>query len=401
MRSCLFHRSQNTAEMYSHSESFKSGSFARIVAARSLILFLTVSIGAAMQGCASSGTGQAQVEASGQDPAASVSPAAQAALPREHADSQGVSQPLAKMKKEREVKALNQKIAMESFTTGIENTDAAPDRESYTVGPGDVLEIAVFQVEELNRKVRVTGDGYIMIPLLGGVHVEGKTTTEIEAILTRDLGATYLQNPQISVFIDEFKSHQVAVVGAVNEPSIFSIQKPRTVLEMLAQAGGLTEKAGTRVQVRRTVFNEETKKREKETLIMDLNALLMSGDQRLDVVLRGGDSIVVPEAGSFFIEGAVEKPGAYEMRGNTNVLKALAMSGGILFETSKQQIEVYRESLAGEDEVFQIDYDKIRVNPADDLILEEGDIIVVHHSSFKRGVANFWKGVTGIFRFAL
>lgn len=308
---------------------------------------------------------------------------------------------MAELKKEREVKALNQKIAMESFTTGVESEDVAPDRESYSVGPGDVLELAVFQVEELNRKVRVTGDGYIMIPLLGGVHVEGKTTTEIEAILTRDLGATYLQNPQLSVFIEEFKSHQVAVMGAVNEPSIYSIRQPRTVLEMLARAGGLTEKAGTRVQVRRTAFNDETRQREKETLIMDLNALLMSGDQRLDVVLRGGDSIVVPEAGSVFIEGAVERPGAYEMRGETNVLKALSMAGGIVFETEKQNIEVYRESLAGEGQVFPIDYDKIRANPADDLVLEEGDIIVVHHSSVKRGFANFWKGISGIFRIGI
>jgi hypothetical protein len=136
--------------MYSHSEDFKPDSLARFGAACSLFLFLAVSIGA-MQGCASSGGGQAKV-ASVQDPGASASPAAQEALPREHADFQDVSKPLAEMKKEREVKALNQKIAMESFTIGVENTAAAPDRESYAVGPGDVLEIAVFQVEELTGK---------------------------------------------------------------------------------------------------------------------------------------------------------------------------------------------------------------------------------------------------------
>lgn len=388
--------------MYSRFEGFKSAVTvtARIGAACALSLVLAAGIGA-MQGCASSGAGHTRVDPSAQDPGTGTSPAAQETLPGEHAGFPEASQPLAEMQKAREVKALNQKIAMESFTTGVENRAAAPDRESYVVGPGDVLEIAVFQVEELNRKVRVTGDGYIMIPLLGGVHVEGKTTTEIEAILTRDLGAVYLQNPQISVFVDEFKSHQVAVVGAVNEPGIFSIQQPRSVLEMLARAGGLTEKAGTRVQVRREVFNKEKGARERETLIMDLYALLMSGDRRLDVVLRGGDSIVVPEAGSVFIEGAVENPGAYEMRGKTNVLKALAMAGGILYEASTDRIEVYRESLTGEDQVFPIDYDKIRANPADDLLLEEGDIIVVHHSAIKRGVVGMWKGISGIFRVGL
>ena len=89
------------------------------------------------------------------------------------------------------------------------------------------------------------------------------------------------------------------------------------------------------------------------------------------------------------------------MRGETNVLKVLSMAGGIVYETSKQRIEVYRESLSGGSEVFEVEYDKIRVNPDDDIILEEGDIVVVHHSAFKRGMSNFWRGITGIFRVGL
>ena len=303
--------------------------------------------------------------------------------------------------KEIEVKELNQKIAMESFVAGVDKSNNEPAREGYAVGPGDVLEIAVFQVDDLNRKVRVTGDGFIMIPLLGGVQVEGKTTTDIENLLTRDLGENYLHDPQVSVFVDEFRSHQVAVLGAVKDPNIYSIRQPRTVLEMLAQAGGLTDTAGTKVQVRRTILDRDTNSKNKETLLIDLSALLSSGDALEDIVLQGGDSIVVPEAGSVFVEGAVSQPGAYDLRGETNVLKVLSMAGGITYETSKQKIEVYRENDYGENQVYQVDYEKIRINPASDLILEEGDIVVVHHSGIKRGLSNFWKGITGIFRVAL
>lgn len=105
--------------------------------------------------------------------------------------------------KKQAVKELNQKIQLESFAIGASNTTKPGiSREGYRVGPGDVLEIAVFQVEELNRKVRITGDGMIMIPLLGGVSVNGMTTTEVEKLLTEQLGKDYLHDPQVSVFID-------------------------------------------------------------------------------------------------------------------------------------------------------------------------------------------------------
>jgi polysaccharide export outer membrane protein len=374
---------------------------------RFLFLVLLVAAITGLQGCASSGnsssnnqSSRSNVESTSPDAVSEESPetGTSSKLDFDDEDSETL---LATLKKEREVKALNQKIAMQSFTSGVENSETGLDRLGYAIGAGDVLEIAVFQVEELNRKVRVTGDGYIMIPLLGGVFVEGFTTTEIEVLLARNLGENYLQNPQVSVFVDEFRSHQVAVLGAVEEPNIYSIRQPRSVLEMLARAGGLTAKAGIRVQVRRTIVDSETGGKAKETLIMDLNALLLSNDSRLNVLLSGGDSVVVPDAGSIFVEGAVAKPGAYEMRGETTVLKALSMAGGIEFDTIKERIEVYRESITGEDQVFKIDYNEIRSNPASDIVLEEGDIIVVPHSSFKRGLSNFWKGIAGIFSYQI
>ncbi len=309
--------------------------------------------------------------------------------------------PVDEVSKKQAVKALNQKIQLGSFAESVNKTGNFISRESYKLGPGDVLEIAVFQVEELNRKVRITGDGMIMIPLLGGVNVNGMTTTEVEKFLTFELGKDYLQNPQVSVFVDEFKSQQVAVLGAVDAPNIYEIRQPRTIIEMLAQAGGLTDKAGTQIQIRRSVYNREKQLHENESLIVELDVLLKGNNDLENITLRGGDSVVVPETGSIFVEGAVARPGAYEMQGDTNVLKVLSMAGGIVYETSKQGIEVYRETYAGETRVYKVNYNKIRVDPESDIILQEGDIVVVHHSSAKRGLAGIWRGISGIFRVAL
>ncbi len=301
------------------------------------------------------------------------------------------------LKKRQQVKDLNAQIAMASFSTSSEQSVVTRNRDSYQIGPGDVLNIAVFQADELNKKVRVSGDSYIVMPLLGGISVRGMTSAQLERHLATLLGEKYLQDPQVSVFIEEFRSQQVAVMGAVSEPNIYNIQQPQTVLELLSMAGGLSEKAGTRVQVRRTVVNPDSGQQEAQTLIMELKALLETGDQRLNVVMGGGDSIVVPEAGTVFVEGAVLKPGAYPMHGETNVLKAITQAGGLKYEAKDRVIQVYRQALSGENEKFTVDLDKAKIDQGEDMALQDGDIVVVDDNKFKKGLAGFWRGLTGVF----
>ena len=266
----------------------------------------------------------------------------------------------------------------------------------YGVGPGDILRIRVFQVEDLSRTVRVGEDGFIMVPLLGQVFVHGLTTSRIETMLAHEFGQQYLQNPQVSVFIEEYESKQVTVLGAVRNPSVYSIRKPETILAMLAKAGGLTEQAGTNIQINRELVISPTMRR-KETLIISKSALLANADQLQDLVLSEGDSILVSKSGSVFIEGAIENPGAYPMHGETNIVKLLSMAGGILYDTAKKKIEIYRKTPSGEQQVFRVNYNTARQDPRHDIILEEGDVVVVHHSRIKRGLAGFWKGLSSMF----
>lgn len=299
---------------------------------------------------------------------------------------------------QRNLDKLNQQIALASANASLEKDTVT--RENYKVGPGDVIDIVVFQVGELNKKARVSGDGYIVLPLLGPIKIAGKTTTEIQNELVERLAKNYLQDPHVSIFVSEYRSHQVAVLGAVVKPNIYHIQWPRTILEMLSKAGGLSKESGTRVRVQRSVIDEQSGQQTRESLAIDLQTLLIGENADLNFLLFAGDSIMVPRAGSLFVEGAVAKPGAYRIRGKTNVLKALTLAGGVKYQATNA-IEVFRQSPDGESIVHEVNLKEIRSDQSKDLVLEDGDIVVVKNDSFKKGMAKFWNGFAGIFSISI
>lgn len=267
----------------------------------------------------------------------------------------------------------------------------------YRVGPGDVIEISVFQVEELSRTVRVRPDGSISLPLLGSLAAAGCTTSALERRLAEQLGAEYLWNPQVSVFLKEFRAHPVSVLGEVSEPGVFYLQEPRTLVEILSEAGGLTKDAGTTVHLRRKARNPETGYLEFELLTLDLHAHLERGGSGPDLQLRDDDTVYVPKAGVVFVEGAVEKPDVYPLQGGATVLKAITMAGGISFKARKSGIQLIRAG-EGEPEVIRLDLAGITRSPANDVLLRDGDVVVVGSHPIKVGLHGIWRGFAGLVR---
>jgi len=266
----------------------------------------------------------------------------------------------------------------------------------YTIGPGDILELAVFQVDELSRRVRVNGRGKIMLPLLGEIQAAGKSAAEIESELAQLLGARYLQNPQVSVFVSEYRSQQITVMGAVNQPMVHSVQQPRTLLEVISMSGGLTSSASKQIHVKTNRLGEGGKPYQ-ENFVVDLLAMIDSGDVSSNMVLQSGDTVFVPQAGVVFVEGYVKKPGAYAMNGKVNVLKAVALAGGIQDIANQKAVQVLRQDLAGATSVIEVDLESVRDNGTTDLALEDGDIVVVQANGIKKTWSGFWKGLSGIF----
>src|SRR6266436_7055473 len=121
----------------------------------------------------------------------------------------------------------------------------------YRIGPEDVLNINIFEAQELNREVRVSAGGDISLPLLGSVRAAGLTPRELEFVLQELLHRSYMKDPHVSVFVREMQSHPVSVMGAVRRPGVFQIRGSKTLLEVLSLAEGLADDAGETVIILR------------------------------------------------------------------------------------------------------------------------------------------------------
>lgn len=267
---------------------------------------------------------------------------------------------------------------------------SAQDDGLYRVGPDDELAIQIFNVEELSRNYRVDAAGRIQLALVGPLDVGGYTLGEVERLIAEHYGRDYLRNPQVSVSVAEYRSQQFTVLGAVARPQVYATPRRLTLVEAMAQAGGMAATAGNMIYLTDRIRDPGTGEMTTRSLIVDIDDL-MDGAHDLNVVLGEAAIINVPPAGSVFIEGAVEKPGVYARQGDTTVLKAIAMAGGLKFEAQRSTIRVLRRSQAsGQWSNDEVNFRDIRDNPADDYGLRDGDIVLVESSLLRSGLANTW-----------
>lgn len=174
-----------------------------------------------------------------------------------------------------------------ALTTAGKNI--VPPPEDYRISSLDVIEVSVFQVDELTRTVQVNSQGLISLPLIGAVKAGGKTATELESEVARKLEAKYLQSPQVQVYVKEYTSQRVTVDGAVKKPGIFASTGRLSLLQAIALAEGLNEVADSSgVIVFRTIDNRRMAAR------FDLSAIRRG--QADDPLLRAGDVVMVDES---------------------------------------------------------------------------------------------------------
>jgi len=156
----------------------------------------------------------------------------------------------------------------------------------YTVGPMDVLDVSVFNVPELSKSVQVADTGTINMPLLGEVPAAGKTAQEIEQDLTRKLGAKYLKNPQVTVYVKDHNSQMVTIEGAVMKPGVVPIRGKLTLVQLVAVSGGLNNDLYSKeITVFSTIDGERTSK------VYDIDDV--RAGKAADPELHQGDLVVV------------------------------------------------------------------------------------------------------------
>ncbi|MGZ5439068.1 MAG: polysaccharide biosynthesis/export family protein, partial [Candidatus Aminicenantales bacterium] len=209
-------------------------------------------------------------------------------------------------------------------------TQAARDQfvRAYRIGPGDLLEISVFEVEELSQTVRVSEDGSITLPLIGRVIVEGLTQEGVVQKLTELLQAKYVKNPQVTIFIKEYKNQQVSVLGAVTTPGNYELVGRRNLLQIISMAGGFSDTAGNEVFILREGPDGGT-----SSITIDLKDLLVNRNQELNVPIEPNDVINVPVDREIrvFVMGRVNQPGPItaKLSEGITLLRAIAGAGGL------------------------------------------------------------------------
>jgi polysaccharide export outer membrane protein len=249
------------------------------------------------------------------------------------------------------------------------------------VGLQDLLEIKVFQLDQFDQTQRVADDGSITLPLLGRVEVAGLTREQVEARIASLLEARYLNDPQVTVFVKEHESRKVAVTGAVNEPGSYEMLGERTVLEMIALAGGVTKDVSKEIVVIRPQPEEAT-----ERIVLELEDVMYHGDPASNIVVEPGDMIYVPMEVliKVYVNGAVGKPGAIDVKRSepVTVLQAVTAAGGTTERAAERRVQIIRRTADGGKEIIPVDLKKIKQGRAEDILLQKDDVVFVPEAFF-------------------
>jgi polysaccharide export outer membrane protein len=253
----------------------------------------------------------------------------------------------------------------------------ASDPSDYLLGPGDLLEVKVLEAEKLDATVRVSSRGEVSLPLLGEVYVKGKTASEAEALIEDMYRESYIRNPHVTIFLVEHHSQRITLVGQVKNPGTYDYPSKQRLLDAIALAGGLNEQAGYTVYVRRPGESPED---EHQSLLVDLDQLINQGNENLNVLIHGGDTIFVTEAGSYYVDGAVRKPGQYFIKHALTIKQALLAAGGLAPYANPEKLILVRKTDEGMKEIL-INVEEDR-HTLETMNMAEDDILYVG--------ASFW-----------
>jgi len=251
----------------------------------------------------------------------------------------------------------------------------------YTVGPGDVLDVVVFDNPDLSRTPTVQPSGVIALPLVGEIAVAGLSVGEIQRKLTTLLERDYLVDPQVEVRVKEFQSQFVIVLGEVNSPGRKVLRGRTRLIDLLVDSGGFRPTASGDVSI---VRREGTFAGGSDTLGMHIGSSAMSPQDRinLEVQLRNGDMITVAARKNVTVDGEVVKPGRYPLEGEFTVSAAISAAGG-LTRFASNDVKVRRtDPQTGKVEILEVDLKEIRSGKKPDPRLQPNDVVTVPRRRF-------------------
>lgn len=255
---------------------------------------------------------------------------------------------------------------------------SATAKSRLQIGPGDLLNVSVFGVPDLTQAVRVSDLGDTTFQLIGALHLSGLTTDQAGSLIAQKFkDGNFLLNPQVSVFIAEYSTQGVSILGEVQKPGVYNVLGDRSLLDIISEAGGLTPAAGPEVMVKHLDGKTASFK-----LTKNAQASLDS-----DVALLPGDKVIVSRAGIIYVLGDVSKPGGFLMEndGKISLLEAIAMAGGPNQTASTNHARLIRKSATGYTET-SLQIKNILQGNSGDVQLQSEDIIYVPTNVAKAAV---------------
>jgi polysaccharide export outer membrane protein len=258
----------------------------------------------------------------------------------------------------------------------------------YLLGEGDLLKISVFEAKELDTTVRVSSRGFITLPLINAFEVKDLTVIEAEEKIESLYKQRYIKNPHVSIFVEEHISQRITLVGQFRNPGTYDYPSKQKLLDVIALGGGLGENAGKIVQIRK----HHSGQGQPDTIVVDLDQLITKGKVNLNIDINGSDVIFIPEAGVFFVDGAVRNPGAYPIKHHTTIQEALVEAGGLETWAKKDKIKLVRMAKEGERQVMDLDLIQPDVR---EMAIEDRDILIVDASGLNGSLRGFSVQILG------
>ena len=253
---------------------------------------------------------------------------------------------------------------------GLFDTETPP---AYPLGPGDKLQINVYNVDNMNEAVVVDPDGTVTFPVLDKVSVEGLTVNQLQVKLSKLL-AQYVKEPQVNIQLLEYGSRYVNVLGNVLTPGRIPLKGAFRVLDAISQAGGFADKSGdVEIQRRDGSGKVQSKVLNKEDLL--------AGSEKSNIYVLDQDVINVQPPKSVYVSGEVKSPGALPYAKDMTLLKAITLSGGYTQWAKKDKVDILRD-VNGKPTVIHVNAEKIEKAKIEDVPLQPNDHVVVRERKF-------------------
>ena len=261
------------------------------------------------------------------------------------------------------------------------------ERSSYVLGPDDVIAIKAMDADEISSSsIRIDPSGHISLPLLGRVEATGLTVERLEKEVATRL-KTYVKEPVVAISIVEYRSQPVSVIGAVNQPGIHQLEGRKTLIEILAKAGGLRNEAGNTIKITRQAewgpipLPSAVKDPSGQFTVAEVSlaGIMQATDPRANILIRPHDVISVPRAALVYVIGEVKKAGGFVLQERATIsgLQALAMAEGFTPAAAPQRAMIIRQPPGAERVEIAANLKDIISGKKPDIALQPDDILLV------------------------